>query len=67
MPRETALGDGVRGVENGCPALVDVAGGGLDGVTVGAEEVKVRRKVDGIRSADARCKQRWQIMVVLLE
>jgi hypothetical protein len=57
VPNETALGDGERGVEKGCAALVDVAAGGEPEGDCGAVEyargMMRRDRVEGIR-ADAR-------------
>jgi hypothetical protein len=66
-PWETALGAGESGVENGCAALGEVAVGGFDGEDVGAEAVMERVKVGRIRKADARWRQRWQIMIFVIE
>ena len=58
-PRETALGAGERGVEKGCPALVDVAAGGLEGEELAAEVVREWAKEGRMRNIEARWIQRW--------
>lgn len=59
-------GDGVKGVENGCAAEVEVAGGGLSGSRK-LEVVERGRMVIGWRiEGDRRRVQRWQIIVYRL-
>ena len=56
-------GDGVKGVENGCAAEVEVAGGGLSGWR-NLEVVEMgRRVVEWKIDGDMRRVQRWQIIV----
>lgn len=57
-------GDGVNGVEKGCAAEVEVAGGGLSGRR-SLEVVERRRKVEerGIDGNRRRRVQCWQIIV----
>jgi hypothetical protein len=66
-PRETALGAGERGVEKGCAALVDVAAEGLDGEELGVGVVRERTTDVRMRKAEARWRQRWQIMTCLCD
>lgn len=55
-------GDGVKGVENGCAAEVEVAGGGFSGRR--SFEVVERGRVFGERRDDDRRRvQRWQSIV----
>ena len=60
-----ALGDGERGVDKGGTLLVE--GAAVGGELVGAEVVRARIKGEEIRSADARWRQRWQIIVGLIK
>ena len=72
LPRERGFGAGERGLEKGCAAAVEVAAvrpsvrGGLGVAMAGSnrreEDVNVRVEE---RRADARCKQRLQIMVAV--
>jgi hypothetical protein len=57
-PRGTALEAGERGVEKGCPALVDVAAGALEGEEPVAEVVREWVKEDRMRNIEARWIQR---------
>lgn len=66
-PRETALGVGERGVEKGCAAPLDVAAGGLEDEELGLEVVRERLIGMRRRNAEARCRQRWQIMLCVIE
>lgn len=61
-PREMALSAGERGVEKDWAAPVDVAAGGSEGEDLGVEVVRERLKDGCIRKAEARWRQRWQIM-----
>ena len=58
VPRERGLGRGERGVLKGWAAPVDVAGGGLEGEDEGVEDVRALRREEGVRSAEARWRQR---------
>ena len=59
-------GDGVKGVENGWAAEVEVAGGGLSGWRSLEVVVRVRRPVEWGNGCDRRRIQRWQIIVYRL-
>ena len=61
------MGAGERGVEKGCAALVEVAAGGLEGDKLGAEVESVWVKEGRMRNAEARWRQRWQIMACVIE
>lgn len=54
-------------MEKGCAALVDVAAGGLEGEELDAEVVREWVKEGRMRSAEARWRQRWQIIVCVTE
>lgn len=59
-------GDGVKGVENGWAAEVEVAAGGLSGWRSLEVVVRVRRLVERGNGCDRRWIQRWQIIMYKL-
>ena len=59
-------GDGVKGVENGCAAEVEVAGGGLSERRSLEVVERGRRMAERGSEADRRRIQRWQIIVYSL-
>lgn len=59
-------GDGVKGVENGCAAEVEVAGAGLSGRRSLEVVERGRRVVDRRIDGERRRVQRWQIIVCRL-
>ena len=59
-------GDGVKGVENGCAAEVEVAGGGFSGRRSPEVMEKGRRVRERKGDGDRRRVQRWQIIVYRL-
>ena len=58
-------GEGVRGVEKGWAAEVEVAGGGFDGEAVGVEEVRVRVKVWEREGRGGRRRAQWRQSIVV--
>lgn len=56
-------GDGVNGVENGCAAEVEVAGGGVSGWRILEVVERERRVADWKFDGDSRRVQRWHIIV----